>query len=153
MKYIDFLGLETIPERPQMPVIVGACFELTDGGQSAALQLQGNNAQSVALTIIHESRQDINGFELAGNGKAEALLVHDGEALIILARRDGLIAACGLYQANLGAYDSIGSVLIPVAVSNMELIQSDAQMAARILATALEELDDLESTQKVEAVR
>jgi hypothetical protein len=153
MRYIDFLGLETIPVAPAFPVVLGACFELANDEQSAALNLSGTNAQSITLTIIHESRDDVNGFDLAGNDKAETLLVRDGEALIVLARREGNIVACGLYQVNLGCYESIGSLLIPVAVSNMELMQSDAAMTARILKTALDNLDDLEPTQKVEAVR
>lgn len=154
MEYIDFLGLvEASPERHHLPVIIGACFELSDHGQSATLLLSGSNAQSLALTIIHETREDVASFELAGNGRAERLRIRDGEALIILARRDGNIDACGLYQVNLGAYESIGSLLIPVAVSNLEMIQSDAEMTARIMAKTLTILDDLESTQKVEAAR
>lgn len=129
----DFLGLEVF----QLPVVVAAEYELSDDMQSASIILRSINNGSLAVTIIHESIE-VAKQELHGDDRSEPFQFRDGEAMVILARRNGDIVACGMYQANLGLYDTVRSILIPVATSNLDVIQDDVRTTTRVAEYVLE---------------
>ncbi len=110
-------------------------------GHQASLVLRGHNAPELTLTTIHESIIDgTYTQDISGDQNSCAFTVQDNESVTVLARCNGDIVACAVFQVATG-YIEAGYVLRPVSLCHTLVEQCDAALWDRAKARALASLN------------
>lgn len=120
------------PEKPEMPVLVTARFEVQ--ADQAALEISSCNTPALFIQVIHEGRDGIESELISGDKTAQPILVHDAESVLIIARHEGKIIAGAMLEVDLGLVESIGKLMSPAITSNIIVDQVNVGFSERRIA-------------------
>ncbi len=98
----------------------------------ADLSLTTRGAFGTIITVLHEGLHDVAVHILIGDDSL-ALSVQDGESLTIMARCEGTIIGCGVFEVDTStSVSKMGILLIPRALSNL-ILKAVLSMAISII--------------------
>ena len=103
----------------------------------ADLSLTTRGAFGTIITVLHEGLHDVAVHILIGDDSL-ALSVQDGESLTIMARCEGTIIGCGVFEVDTSTVQVLGTLLIPRALSNLIVNQCKTETLAAGIEAALE---------------
>ncbi|HZS78339.1 MAG TPA: hypothetical protein VFA41_17135 [Ktedonobacteraceae bacterium] len=89
------------------------------------------------LTVLVEHPDEVQVADIHNTGCTERLAVSDGESLTFLARREGQIVACAVYEVD-RELTEVGLLLAPRAVANLLLDQGEVEREAGLHSVAKE---------------
>ncbi len=118
------------------PVLLSALFSAgTD--YHATLRIVGHNAESLQISVIHDSIYGLSSDFFAGNEESAALSVQDRETIVILARNESSVVASGVFEIDTSLVETLGALLRPCMMSNLLFDQCEESIVAEGCEIAL----------------
>ncbi len=99
-------------------------------GHQVGLVIRGHNDSGVTISTLYESIHGVYSQDSEGSRDSLPYTVQDNESVTILARRDGDIVACAVFQVATRFIEE-GYVLRPIALCHALVDQCDATLLAR----------------------
>lgn len=119
-------NMQTQTTAASAPILVHCEISMIDPFE-ATLTLRSACGRGISVSAI--SLKMGESFDLNGGGGQ--CTVVDGEVLAIVARAEGHVIACGIYEVSGSYYAAMKMLLIERVASNLKLMQSDKTPAER----------------------
>ena len=96
----------------------------------ARVRVASHQDAKLQVSILHESLL-MSMQDIAGDAISNTILVMDKESLTIIARRNSLVVAAGIFEVDVSLIETIGAVLSPRCTSNLIVDQHEVQSFGR----------------------
>ncbi len=123
------------------PACFSMLFESGPDYARASLRIRSHCALGTITTVLHEHVGGVDAYTITYDADF-TLSISDAESLTIIARREGMIIGCGVFEVDVDLAVTLGAVLHPRSLSNLLVDQCEAQMVSNSIVDALKHCTD-----------